>query len=391
MNATVCVAPVSGRTPSSRRHRALLSGLIVLGALAHPHLAQASPVQLRVSRGDAAGSCPDSESLWAVLHELAPTASVERSTAASAERSAAAPGELRFHIDIEREGLRFRARLTVEGAAMGHREIVDDDPECGGLGQALALAILLIADPSWSLPAAPQQSSAAVAISTPVAPTTPVLALPVLAPKVVPVAAPISRPAQFARHPSGSASPHRLSPLPFETFGLGTLGVMQGVAEGVALGGGVRHVSGVALRLRALFLVPKEYSAGAGTIQVGLGGAFLGACFSGGRGRTHSRPWAWTPCFELGVGLQRGVAQGSYTTAYPAVTRPWLTLGPSLTWDGPIAGRLRWLVTGAILVAPQAEHFTIPGLTEPTVYRQSAVSGVLGLGLGWSADSFARK
>lgn len=122
--------------------------------------ANAAGVYLTVERAPGSERCPDEEAVFDRLRSLAPSSSVARNPSAAASdyvvKVSIAPG---------RTG--HRAVLETTGRASGRRELSDEDPACAGLADAVAIAILVLADPTPK--AAPRRESPAEPARGPVA------------------------------------------------------------------------------------------------------------------------------------------------------------------------------------------------------------------------------
>lgn len=147
------------RSFSGGRER-LVGFAMVAATLTLASPATAAGVYLTVERAPGSERCPDEQAVFDRLRSLAPSSSVARNPSAAASdyvvKVSIAPG---------RTG--HRAVLETTGRASGRRELSDEDPACAGLADAVAIAILVLADPTPK--AAPRRESPAEPARGPVA------------------------------------------------------------------------------------------------------------------------------------------------------------------------------------------------------------------------------
>jgi hypothetical protein len=338
------IGPLSGSPSFGRRVRACLLVAWVAGLTwIWPRSAWAGRISvwLEVGRAPESRQCPDAATVLATAKALFPGIALDSVTRPEQASLVAV-------ISIGRGPEGQVALLTLRGAHAGQRRIVDRDDNCRGLSHALAVALLLLIEPT----------------ATPLEPS----------PPGRPSANPARRPLSPARRFRGGMA--------LQTGGLGSVGLLGRPAWGGLLGLELWHESGLAIRVRGLrlFADPTHYPRGTAevTVDVNLWALMLGPCW-------HLAPagrWSVTSCLDVGWGTQHGQAEGGYS-GLGGVDRPWLVVGPSFTLGVRFYGPLEGILTGGTAGTLLEQTYTI---NNDEVQRQAGYGGYLGLGLGlrWS-------
>jgi hypothetical protein len=297
----------------------------IAGAAA-PLCAEPLPIALAVSRTQGAQACPDGPDLQALVERMA------RRPLAGAG-TAGGPG-IAAEVVFERTEERFRARVHLAGAKTGERELTDTGPTCAPLAQAVAITLVLLADHG------PEDQ-----VTPPPAP-------------------PVELPAPAL--PEWRAG--RLS----ASGGVG-LGLVGTASADVSVGMSAERRSGWGLAGDAFFVVPRRTSLPPGEVRVWLLAAALELCRAAG----DSRRTLVRVCAGGAAGWLAGRGFG-----YPASGSsglPWYAASARVALGGAIAGRLRWLAQGDLLVPLRRQSFSVDNLG--TAWESSVVGGRLELGL----------
>jgi hypothetical protein len=301
---------------------ALVATAAIAGAAA-PLRAEPLPIALAVSRTQEAQACPDGAELQALVERVA------RRPLAGAG-TAGGPG-IAAEVVFERTEERFRARVHLAGAKTGERELTDTGPTCAPLAQAVAITLVLLADHG------------------PEAQVTP------------PPAPPVELPTPAWRAGRLSAS-----------GGVG-LGLVGRASAEVSVGMSAERRSGWGFDGDAFFVVPRRTPLPPGEVRVWLLAATLELCRAAG----DSRRTLVRVCAGGAAGWLAGRGFG-----YPASGSnglPWYAASARVALGGPIAGRLRWVAQGDLLVPLRRQSFSVDNLG--TAWESRVIGGRLGLGL----------
>lgn len=295
-----------------------------------------------------------------------------RALAAEVERRLGRPvfdvtAERSFEVEVTRIGSRYHSDVFVRdasGKALGHRALESDEPGCGALFGATALAIALVIDPE----AAQRESSAAPGVAAFEAPPAPP---PVAAPTVPPpIPAPLIK-AEPAPPPLPPATPVTVS-----LRGMVVGGVVPGVSPGVGLAVFARPTPRWGFSLVGSYTAPRAVSGGVGLFEIGLTRASAALTFDAAQSQ------------NVRFLLSAGPSLGAYHLAVlePApVTDP----GDFLFAALELAAALQVAVSptfffelgGQGLLPFKRQEFLTRGQAEP-VWSQPWLSGALLLGVG---------
>ena len=288
-----------------------------------------------------AQQCPDAASILSAAHALFPQR--ELTVAVAPDRAA-----LNIEVVIRRTPEGYEGVLSARGAYGGQRRIVDPDEGCQGLAHALAVALVMLIEPSSEPPA--MRSSQVPQLVWPVAPEVP--------------------------------QQRRLAQVGFEAGALAADGLLGGAsgnpgAFGAYVGLAYSRISGPGIRVRGMDLqsLPTQYAPG--NVRVNLMAATMSLCWRlGNRDR-----WTVDPCWDLGLGRQRG--EGSGYSRANAQWRWWSTTGPSLTSSFALIGVLNATFTAAMGARLYEQTFSVNDAagSSHVVQEQKLVGEYLGLGL----------
>jgi hypothetical protein len=341
--------------------RAVLCAFAFSLALATPAFA-AEPAQsytLSWVRAEGTDACPPASAL---------RAEVERRLGRAVFDPAAQRG---FEVEVTRFGDKYRSDLFVRGPTgqmLGHRTLESDEPGCGALVNATALAIALVIDPE----AASREPPPAPAAAT-FAP--PVVSPPVVSPPVV------SPPAPPAQAPSTRSAPPAVAIAPQPAVALSLrgslqLGLVPTAAPGVALAFALRPVRRWSFSVQAEYTSPRDVTRGVGSLKVGLTRASVLATL-----QLLRAPGArWT----VGAGPSVGAL-------HVAVREPTPVTGPGDYWFSAVElgttlelhvnNRFFVELGAGALAIVERQQFVVRGQDEP-VWSQPRVAGSLFGGAG---------
>jgi hypothetical protein len=291
-------------------------------------------------REEAAKSCPD-------------VRSVERTVRERLGRDPFADSaELAAEVWLSRDGAGFVARIQLRGQngeLQGERSLRSDG-SCDTLADAVALALALSIDPDAALAPRPAPPQAAPAEAR---------------------AQQLARPNQTKPRETAAPAP-RLPAGSLSASMLGAHGLLPGIALAARLEGEL--ALGPRFRLFATGAFFPEQSTAGGDFAFGLSTGGLGGCLDFAFGRISVAPCAAIVAGQLHSVVRNGepTRPGAHLwTAASALARLRVTLLPALFLE---------LSAGAF-VPFRAEEFRVMGRSQ-TVFRQTAVAPVLGLGMG---------
>lgn len=333
---------------STRFSAVTLAGLVwVRPAAADP---APTPVELEITRAPGAESCPDEARVFEAVARLFPEQPLSRSS------DPAAP-VLDVSIAIAPLEAGHEARLRVRGRRAAERQIVDRDPACAGLADALAVALVLWSNSPDEQPVSlPPESASEPAPEPPPDPAQPNQPAAVPPPE---------------RTGSGRARPFVLG---VEGNALAGFGLLGEPAFGATAGLSAWSVLGVGVgaRVRLLRAVAASVEVPPGVVDVDLWAGLFAACARFEAGSL----WSIVPCVEVGWGEQRAESRGLIAENDEA-RRRWLALGPNASVLFRVAGPLRLMGTGSLLVHLHDQSYAVD---DRVVESHPRTGGYVGLG-----------
>jgi hypothetical protein len=335
------------RPRDGSRGRALRALAALLSVLATGGEARASaphPVIIGLAREPESRVCPDASGVLAAARRLFPRVEL-------VDPKGTDDATIGVSIVVRPSPPGHVATLTVSGARFGERTLVDRDPDCGGLADAIAVALVLIVDPG--------------------------------------AAEGVGAASRTAAGPGGARAPERREPprprqpsradavtlaLRADAGALGSAGVLANPAVGAFAGADLALSWGLGFRARALRMLAAPTRVNPGTITVDLWAALLGPCW-----RFRRTPgFTIDPCLDLGVGRQTGEGRDFLRWSRPA-TRPFWSLGPSVTVTRSLLWGLYVALTGGLSANLWRQKYLVDGRSEN---EQPALGVSVGLGLG---------
>lgn len=308
---------------ASPRER-VIRWFVAAGYLAHgtgASAAQSTGTFLLVQREPGSELCPDADAVFRAMQTLYPERAFHR--VGATEQAVASA-----RVVVRPTPHGHEATVQTLSPRPGQRVIVDQDANCRGLGDALAVAFAVLLDAS-------DEAAPPVIDHSP--PTVPMNLVPtsaepeVIVPATAPTAPPATKSSSAPHQPQTPTKPARAVAIPsWSTHGrvgaLGSVFELTQPAIGVAAGGDLFHQSGLGLELAALGLWAQPAKAGEGSIAVSRYGARLGVCYQ----RTAFARSQYFLCAEFGAGSQRSRTEGFAIVFEDARNDAWLTLGPKL-------------------------------------------------------------
>jgi hypothetical protein len=311
----------------------------VLMSGAAPAFAAGGAVRLEVTRAPGSAVCPNAGGIAYTAAKLFPDMPLRLSR----PDDDSAP---RIEIAVEPvEG----GHSAVLRSAGGERTIVDWDVQCRGLGEALAVALVVLVAPPAAAPA-----------PTPTGPVEP----------------------ELWREPS--PPDERRWRFGVEAGGLGGVGLLGEPVFGAAVGASVWSKLGVGLRLRGARAFARTEDISPGHVDSDLWALFSAACF-----RFSPLPrLALVPCAELGWGEQHAAAS-DMATASGSASRRWLVAGPSFGLAVELFGPLALGASAGMTARLHDQSYLVD---DQVVQHQPALGGyaVLGLEASWPVPARAR-
>lgn len=276
----------------------------------------AAPLDASIEIERAAGSeaCPDSEAVFRAIRRLFPERSYRQSESPSESAAQA-------RVVIRPLSPGYEAVMTVLRPRAGERVMREEDQDCRGLADALALAFVMLVDPPDSKnPGAdvtPDDGSAASAASTAVLPPPP--------------AAAAAGAASSATPPAQTGDTSRRAPQRGHAFradvggaAVGGLGVLSEPAFGAAGRLEFFHRSGWGGAVEALHLWSGPAHGQGGSVTLTLWACLFGPYY---RGRISKRS-SLEAGLLVGVGSQSAEVKG-FASPHPGKF-PWTVLMPAL-------------------------------------------------------------
>lgn len=337
-------------------------------------------ILIAVDRAPGAESCPDADAVFRSMVSLYPERWLQRATVPEQAATSA-------RVTIRPTQAGYEARVNVIWPRPGERVLVEPDPSCRGLGEALAVALSVFTDEK-SIPAV-----------TPPADTTTVARMDVPAgtsaegkePRKPPgtttekesafVAKAAASPKPLAL--AGSAAPARSSwSLLVRGSGAAAYGVLNRPMVGGLFGIGLLHRSGFGIDIGAVGLWASPEQDGSGSIAVSRVGAIFGLCHE----RQFWSKGSYRLCAELGIGDQ-SVSTDGFPEVWSAARHDrWSSVGAKLGYVQELVGSLDGFVALGVQANLDRDNFLVRGSS--AAVRTQVAGLVADLGLRWSGVRF---
>jgi hypothetical protein len=351
---------------------AALSGLALLApararAQAEPGVPSVEAV-IEIERAPGSQACPDKEAVFRAIERLFPEREFRRG-------STGAEGTARAHVTIRPLAPGHEAVLTLLPPRHGERVIREEDEDCRGLADALALAFVMLVAP----PGSSTESTSATATSSPKQPPPTPAAAP-----AADSAEPRNAPAPARRRETPRAArPHRVG------LGVSLVGGLGVLSEPTLGGAGeieLFHERGFGFSLQGLRLWALPSEAQGGSVTLTLWGLLLAPCYRhrlAGTARLDA-------CLRFGLGSQH--AQVAGFDAAESGNYPWWVLVPAVAYRQALPGSSERLsgfvrVGGVVQLRPQSFSVrredsgeSVPIAGAPTFGVMTEIGLVFGLG-----------
>lgn len=327
---------------------------------------------LEVRRAHGANACPGVDGIFGAIRRLFPNLPVHRRIETTDAAASAT-------VYIRPTSVGHEALIHVSRPREGERVILSRGDQCEGLADALAVALVMLIEPTRAEPTRAEPTRAEPATET--TPTGPSHGLS--AARSVPNNA-AAAPPQSVATPTKTQNPQK--PAEFgaserqrnadsessfsvaqgrahgrvSVVSAGGLGLMSTPSAGVGLGAAVSWPSGVGISLNGfrLWSLPAVHEPG--KVALDLWAVFGGPCY---RIRL-SQALHLDSCWMLGIGSQRAKSHGYVHDDW--ARRSWQVCGPRLELDGRIHGWLGGVVSLTGFGHLKAQSFSIEGLGNGT-------------------------
>ncbi len=274
-----------------------------------------------VERGPGAEACPDAAAVLRSMARLFPEWEFRQSTDRESSDASA-------RVVVRAVPAGYEAVLSVFSPHSGERVIVEKDPSCGGLADALALAFVMLVEPPDARAHASSNTEA-----------TPPGATSSTEPANGAATPPPTQPNQ-----SGQSVPARTDTAPRATSfdevesrhggrsfrgnalasGVAGVGLLAEPAGGAALGVELFHRSGWGAAFEGVRLWSPSSEAKGGGVTLTVWALFAGACYKRPLNATSSVD----ACLSLGAGAQHAAVSGFESPRSRSV--PWMVLAPTV-------------------------------------------------------------
>jgi len=314
--------------------------------------------------------CPDKEAVFRSIARLFPERQFQQSSDAPHSTAGA-------RVSIRPLSPGHEAVLTLLPPRQGERVILDPDPDCRGLADALALAFVMLVAP-------PDSKTEAVNLDR--TPTPP--------PAANPEAAVTTPPRRTSEPKEGRRSAESVAPTRTErrTFRaavaasvVGGLGTLSKPALGGAGELQLFHESGWGLSAQGLRLWSQPANGEGGSVTLTLWGLLVAPCYR----QRLSASSSLDGCLGLGVGSQHAEVEGFSSPQSGAF--PWLVLVPRISYQRHVEELLSEFVRVGLVGQLRPQSFSVRFAdTGQTAQLASAPKvGVMAeIGLSLGADVF---
>jgi hypothetical protein len=330
-----------------------------------------SPIHIEIDRALGSELCPDENAVFQALARLFPERSVQNSNARQGSVAAA-------RITIRPTTHGHEALILTVLPRIGERTLVENDANCSGLADALAVTLALlslvrgqendVATQKAIVTAPPQTPNASS--SSPTQPLPNDQSVPVVLP-------------EFKRSKASQKSNMSVSA---NVASVGGIGLLNSPSVGAALGAELFHRSGFGLIFQGVRLWSTPLKKEGGSVKLTLWGGVVGACY---RRRITSRS-KLDACFQVAVGQQRPLVLGFAHSNSEGV--PWVVLGPKLRYLFGVSRAVgTWLSLGFIGQAmPQSfSARRVDGSLENVTVAEAPHAGLMvELGMRFGSDVF---
>lgn len=282
--------------------------------------AASQPVEAVLELERAAGSqaCPDKEAVFRSIERLFPEREVRQGSAAS-------PSAVRARVTIRPLSPGHEAVLTLLPPRRGERVIREQDEDCRGLADALALTFVLLVMPPDTRETETASETAGQA------------AKPIAAGALTPEAS-ITTPDKAAEPPKNVRATESAGPAAHSYEGgigasiVGGVGVLSEPALGAGGELELFHRSGWGLSLQGLRLWSRSAETEDGSVTLSLWGLLISPCYRQRLGKASRLD----TCLRFGIGSQYAEVKGFQQPQSGSF--PWQVLAPSIAYRHAFPG-----------------------------------------------------
>ncbi len=324
-------------------------------------------IWLRIDRVPGSESCPDVARVMEAIQRLFPNAGFEQHDGVSGANASAT-------VVVRPGAVGHEAIVRVEAPHPGERLIVEQDPQCGGLADALAVTLVMLVDPD-ARPAGPVGATDHPDAELSEREPTPAA--------VVTAPPPTTKSPTVSKAPSPvlpSAQPRVATPPPEKPWCVGVdgganlaVGLLSKPSLGAAVGLWANHGAGWGLSLRGLRTWAAEAGDERGSIDLDLWAAMGGPCFQ----HALTEASGLRSCLVMGAGVQHASVEG-YRERSPK-SRPWLVAGPEVRFEQGLGWRLSGFVGVGLFGHLVPNSFSVEGVG--VVAKAPGVGVYLDLGI----------
>jgi hypothetical protein len=329
---------------------------------------------LEVHRAHGAEACPDVDTIFRAIRRLFPEQPVRRSIDSS-EATASAT------VRVRPTSMGHEALIRASRPREGERIILSRGPECEGLADAIAVALVMLVEPNLAEPSRTTERGAAPNGSEPPASSDASALETVTAPRQYklqkkPSALPTRKWVTNAKAETSAVARGRTR-AGLSALSGGGVGLMSTPSAGVGLGAALSWSSGFGISLNGFRFWSSPAVRAPGELDLDLWAVFGGPCYR--MPLTHALDLEG--CWTLGAGSQRAESQGYARDG--STRRSWLVSGPRIDLDWRLN---RWFgsfasLTGFGHLKPRSFSVEGVGSGDDIVAKAPTLGILLALGL----------
>jgi hypothetical protein len=292
---------------------------------------------LRVEKAERAPDCPDAPSLADAIATSIGHPAVSLAPQADTQDA--------LEVDFSRTGADYVATIRTQGSSSGVRTLSDSGPTCVGLGDAVAVALVLLLDERAQVRLSPVESG--------------------LEPATEPESPSRVNPTRPREKPAWAA-------LQFDGSAILSTGILGAFAPGISADVQWNPRRAFALDLGVLWFPSQSFRLPPGIVQASLLAGRISACAVPIR-----RPITLGVCVAPWLGALEGSSTG-FSVNDSGRTAPWFGLAGGVVLGGPFRGVLGWTGRAEVVVPVMQRGFAVPGAGE--AYAQAPAALVVALG-----------
>jgi hypothetical protein len=324
--------------------------------------------RLEIERASGSEVCPDADAVIGAITRLFPDRRIRRAIDAESSRVSAL-------VMIRPTLAGHEAQITVISPRAGERALIENDVNCRGLAEALAVTLVMLIEPQEAandVNPTPLVTESASAPSSVIEQERPLPPVTIEKPTKNSPAAVVSR--QLPLLASERQPRHQDDFYAFFTAaGVGGIGLLSQPALGGLMSVDFYHRSGWGVRLSGVRLWAMPANELGGTVNLTLWGTLSGPCYFK-QLTTASR---LDTCLLVGLGSQYANVDGF--TNRDSTSVPWAVLGPQLRYLAPIVKTVGGVISIGAIGQLRQQSFSVTKANQPT--ERQTVAGAPRLGL----------